>query len=262
MSDIFVSYSRKDKQKAQAIAEALIEQGWSVWWDRKIPAGKTFDEIIDLELAAAKCVFVLWSKSSIASNWVKEEANEAQTRNILVPVLIEDTKIPLGFRRIQAADLINWDGNKKEVDFVVLLNGINSIVGNAIPKSTAPQIKSASQNDIPTPSYQKANTITQPNPKNIKKKEEDKKIGELATFTNEDCYPVIEKTKDGQLSGDLFISPDIITYKGNMIVKTTMNNKITIPCKDIKSIYFDKCHLYHTGNCIEINIQPKTSLQR
>jgi len=108
MADIFVSYASADRDRARALAEALATQGWSVWWDRTIPPGRQFDEVIEEELAAAGCVVVLWSKASVASSWVKTEAAEARDRKILVPVLIEEVKIPLEFRRLQAADLSQW----------------------------------------------------------------------------------------------------------------------------------------------------------
>src|SRR5678815_3488737 len=53
---------------------------------------------------------LLWSKTSTASSWVKTEAAEAMRRKILVPALIDETKIPLEFRRLQAADLSQWQG--------------------------------------------------------------------------------------------------------------------------------------------------------
>ena len=46
MSDIFISYARADKDRAEHLAEAFSRQGWSVWWDREIPPGKSFDETI------------------------------------------------------------------------------------------------------------------------------------------------------------------------------------------------------------------------
>ncbi len=96
MSDIFLSYSSKDKARAQIIAEAFETKGCSVWWDRVIPPGKTFDEVIEQELEAAECVIVLWSHESVKSKWVKTEASEGDRRGILVPVLIEEgVKIPL-----------------------------------------------------------------------------------------------------------------------------------------------------------------------
>ena len=46
MSQIFISYSQADRARAQTLVAALEREGWSVWWDRKIPPGKTFDEVI------------------------------------------------------------------------------------------------------------------------------------------------------------------------------------------------------------------------
>jgi hypothetical protein len=110
MGDIFISYASADRERARLLADALARKGWSVWWDRTIPPGKEFDQVIEEALDSAKCVVVLWSKTSTASSWVKTEAAEAMRRKILVPALIDETKIPLEFRRLQAADLAQWQG--------------------------------------------------------------------------------------------------------------------------------------------------------
>src|SRR4030095_8309744 len=100
-----------DRLQAEALAQILQQQGWSVWLDRDILAGQTFDRVIKEALDVAKCVIVLWSRYSVASNWVKDEAADAATRQILVPVSIEDIDIPLGFRRLQTANLSDWHGS-------------------------------------------------------------------------------------------------------------------------------------------------------
>ena len=74
MSDIFISYANDDRPRAQALAETLEGQGWSVWWDRVIPAGRTFDEVIEEALDESKCIIVLWSTRSVKSRWVRTEA--------------------------------------------------------------------------------------------------------------------------------------------------------------------------------------------
>ena len=113
MSDIFISYAREDRPRARFIAEALQTRGWSVFWDRNIPVGATWDEVIERELAAARAVIVLWSKDGVASAWVRAEAGDAAAKGKLIPALLENVSVPLRFRTLQAADLIDWESNRR-----------------------------------------------------------------------------------------------------------------------------------------------------
>ncbi len=109
MSDVFISYAREDRERAHAMAQALESRGLTVWWDRVIPAGRQFDEVIEQELDAARCAVVLWSADSAASKWVKAEAGEALQQDKLVPALLDTAvRLPLEFRRVQAVDLSSW----------------------------------------------------------------------------------------------------------------------------------------------------------
>jgi formylglycine-generating enzyme required for sulfatase activity len=133
MSDIFISYANADRGKAKDIAEALVEQGFSVWWDRSILPGKTYDTVIENALDTANCIIVLWSHKSVSSDWVRTEASEGKQRGILIPVLIErDVRIPIEFRRMQAADLIDWAGKLPHPGFDMLLNAIAGILGRPL----------------------------------------------------------------------------------------------------------------------------------
>jgi len=127
MAEIFISYASEDRTRVVPLVRALEAHGWSVFWDRQIPAGKTFDEVIEQALAIAKCVIVLWSEKSVNSRWVRAEATEAAERQILIPVLLERVKIPLEFRRIQAADLKSWEGERSAPAFVRLLKDISAL---------------------------------------------------------------------------------------------------------------------------------------
>jgi hypothetical protein len=129
MSDIFISYARHDRPRAEVIAHALEAHGWSVWWDWNIPAGKTFRQVIQEQLDKAHCVIVLWSATSITRKWVIEEASEGEERGILVPVLIEKVRPPLGFRSIQAADLTGWNGETTAPAFQRLRLDIEDLIG-------------------------------------------------------------------------------------------------------------------------------------
>lgn len=129
MSDVFISYAREDRSRAEALAHALEARGWSVWWDRSIPAGRAFDDVIEEAIDAAACVVVLWSKSSVASRWVRTEAAEGEARNVLFPVLIEEVQVPLAFRRLQAADLTGWDGAQTAPAVHSLVADLAAILG-------------------------------------------------------------------------------------------------------------------------------------
>lgn len=83
--NVFISYAREDRDHADRLSGALEARGWSVWWDPRIPAGQSFDETIERELETADCVVVLWSKHSIVSEWVKNEASAALDRGVLIP---------------------------------------------------------------------------------------------------------------------------------------------------------------------------------
>ena len=165
MGDIFVSYASADRDRARAVAQALTEQGWSVWWDRTIPPGKQFDEVIEEALDSARCVVVLWSKASVASQWVKTEAAEAMRRKILVPVLIEDVKIPLEFRRLQAADLSTWTGGTTHEEVQKFFASIGTNVGQPAQASGAAHEPRPQPEAAPAPTPQpEARPVPQPAP--------------------------------------------------------------------------------------------------
>jgi len=129
MADVFISYVREDRDRAQKLAQALLDKQLSVWWDREIVAGKAFDEAIERELDSAKNVVVLWSRQSIASEWVKNEAAVAAERGVLVPVLIDRVKPPLEFRRKQTPDLVDWRGDPFDTEFLAVCRALWANVG-------------------------------------------------------------------------------------------------------------------------------------
>ncbi len=108
MAEIFVSYARNDVERVRPLVETLEARGFSVWWDTRIGLGSSFGREIEQQLEAASAVIVVWSESSVDSDWVREEADEGLRREILLPVRIDGCRIPLGFRRAQTADLIGW----------------------------------------------------------------------------------------------------------------------------------------------------------
>lgn len=129
MADIFLSYASQDRDRVRPLVQAFERQGWSVWWDRRIPPGKTWHQIIQEALDDCKCVVVVWSQHSIKSEWVIVEAEEGKARGALIPVLIDEVRPPLSFRLIQAARLIDWQGEAAHSEWEFLLDTIKGIIG-------------------------------------------------------------------------------------------------------------------------------------
>ena len=126
--DIFISYSREDRENARYFAECFLEQGFSVWWDAALHAGETFDEVIENELKAARAVVVLWTQRSVSSRWVRAEATLADRRNKLISVAIEDCDRPIAFELTHTIDLANWSGEVDDEGFQTLLFDVKRLV--------------------------------------------------------------------------------------------------------------------------------------
>lgn len=102
---IFISYARPDEESARAVIDLFEEAGFRVWWDGLIPGGERFGPRISEALEGARAVVVLWSGNSKESHWVQDEASWARDRHCLVPISIDGTEPPLGFRQFQCLDI-------------------------------------------------------------------------------------------------------------------------------------------------------------
>ena len=140
---IFLSYAHADKTRAQRLAAALEEAGYTVWWDALIEGGSRFASSIDEALDAADAVIVLWSKNSIESDWVRDEATQARDRNRLVPVSLDNCRPPMGFRQYQMIDMTRWHGRSDSPQFEAIRRAIAIAAGH----TPSPHRRAAQQVD-------------------------------------------------------------------------------------------------------------------
>lgn len=137
LADVFISYKREERDKARALAEAIVKRGYSVWWDVDLLPGDRFAKEIDAVIAKAKAAIVLWSNASIESDWVIAEATEAKKRKILVPAMIEAVEPPLYFRADHTIDLSEWSGDAESLLIQPLLVAVERRVGPPTEKKAA-----------------------------------------------------------------------------------------------------------------------------
>lgn len=109
MPKLFLSYSRKDETRARRFAEWLEREGHDVWRDEDdIGGGASFSSEIEKALEDCDAVLVLWSAQSVQSAWVRDEAGFGRDAGKLIPLSLDGTEPPLGFRQFQAIALPSW----------------------------------------------------------------------------------------------------------------------------------------------------------
>jgi TolB-like protein len=126
---VFLSYSRSDEAKALQLAAALEETGYEVWWDALIEGGAAYSLSIESALNSADAVLVLWSAKSIESDWVRDEAAQGRERHRLIPLSLDGTQPPLGFRQYQLIDLARWRGRKDSPEIEAVERAIAAVGG-------------------------------------------------------------------------------------------------------------------------------------
>ena len=126
---IFLSYAHEDRLKAQNLAAALSARGYTLWWDELIEGGAQFARSIRDALEAADAVVVLWSAKSIDSDWVQDEAAQGRDRKRLVPLSLDGTLPPLGFRQYQTIDLSGMRGKPSAAKLKAIDRAIRIAIG-------------------------------------------------------------------------------------------------------------------------------------
>ncbi|MEO8187131.1 MAG: toll/interleukin-1 receptor domain-containing protein [Burkholderiaceae bacterium] len=162
MADLFVSYSREDKARAEEVVRLLEDYGWDVFWDQETRAGTLWPKVLEEELVKASCLVALWTTTSIASRWVRIEAYEALQNEKLVPVLLDEVRPPLEFRQTQTFDLIGWNGDRQDPRLAHLLADLTEL-------AKAPSSHSGTSRPVklvvpPTLQREKAATVDSPPP--------------------------------------------------------------------------------------------------
>lgn len=142
MTDCFISYKSEDRDRVERVVAALRDAGYSVWWDVDLGGGHRCPNSIAEKLDSSRCVLVCWSANSVSwgGDYVREEAERAKRRGVLLPLLLDPVPPPVGSDEIQALDLVGWDGRTKSHNWQAVLRGVQAILERKqqAPMSLAP----------------------------------------------------------------------------------------------------------------------------
>ena len=124
---VFVSYSREDRARAMPIIQMIEEAGFSTWWDGLLAGGERYSHATEEALNGAKAVVVLWSKASVQSHWVHDEATRGRDRGALVPLSLDGSEPPLGFGQFQVINLANAKVRKDDSEVQRFLRAVAAL---------------------------------------------------------------------------------------------------------------------------------------
>ncbi len=126
--DLFVSYSRKDKKRVRRLVELFEQNGMSVAWDNHFLPGSRWRKSIVQALESSRAVVVLWSRHSVESHWVMEEASYAQQHDKLVPARLDDVNPPMGFGEVQTFNLAGSGPNQESASPEEFVSSVREVL--------------------------------------------------------------------------------------------------------------------------------------
>jgi hypothetical protein len=125
MTQVFISYSRKDIAFARRLAGDLEKAGFDVWWDiSDLKGGDDWVRFIPAAIEASQYFVVLLSPNSIQSEWVEKEYSYAiRLRRKIIPAMIKPCDVPFSLHTINYVDFINEDYATAVNKLLVALGG-------------------------------------------------------------------------------------------------------------------------------------------
>lgn len=136
MADVFISYSRENEAVVRGLAEALVREGYSVWWDDALPPHLSYSDVITGEIGAAKAVIVVWSEKAIASEWVRAEADLARNQKKLVQTSIDGRMPPMPFNQLHFVSIGDWTGAPDHPGWVRVKESLASLCRGQVTQPT------------------------------------------------------------------------------------------------------------------------------
>lgn len=145
---LFLSYSRADEPRARRLASALERAGYEVWWDARIEGGAAYARSIATALDSADAVIVLWSANSVESDWVRDEAAQGRDRHRLIPLSLDGSAPPIGFRQYQVINLSHWHGRTGSREIEAIERAIKAVVSGRHDTPAARQVPLSRRNAL------------------------------------------------------------------------------------------------------------------
>lgn len=127
---IFLSYPRKDTNKAKQLEDALMGGGHTVWMDDQLVTGQSWRDQLEARIKDHDAIALALTPNWVASPYCQWEFITAvENGKKIIPVLLEKTDLPERISRYQYADLsAGFDDTKVQKllnDLVILAQDVD-----------------------------------------------------------------------------------------------------------------------------------------
>ena len=120
---VFLSYSRIDKEKVRSLYQKLRNDGFNIWFDEEsLLPGQKWEDVIDNAIRTVSAVVICLSENSIdKAGYVQKEIKLAlevadkqpEGKIFIIPVKLEECRVPERLRSVQWANLFDTNGYER-----------------------------------------------------------------------------------------------------------------------------------------------------
>ncbi len=136
MTQVFISYSRKDIKFVKRLAGDLKAAGFSIWYDLSgLDGGTTWGTEIQSAIEKSQFFLVVLSPNSTVSKWVQREFLFAEDCNLkVIPLQYLPCRMPMWMLDLQSIDL---QGRNYSLNFERLLKALGGPPAPVEPPANA-----------------------------------------------------------------------------------------------------------------------------
>ena len=138
----------------ERLVGAVVQAGYSVWWDKDLPPHLSYGDVITQQIQEAKAAIVIWSGRAGSSQWVRAEADLAREHGKLIQASVDGTTPPLPFNQIQFVSIADWQGEADHPGWLKILESLRALCGpggGATAAPTQPPVPAPSQPPVSIP---------------------------------------------------------------------------------------------------------------
>jgi formylglycine-generating enzyme required for sulfatase activity len=151
MTQVFISYSRRDIAFVERLAKDITSAGFDVWYDMSnLKVGTNWGKEIQVALSKSQVLIVVLSPHSLESRWVEREYIYAENHHLnIIPILYKPCELPLWTLDLQHVDLTTGQYKKHLEELISVLGTPDSGHAKELPEHKIQRVQSPRSQTMP-----------------------------------------------------------------------------------------------------------------